>query len=563
MARSLLALLALASACGDDGAARRDAGRDGGDGGDAGAPDAGATPDAGPDLDPWFEDMTVAAGVGLDRVPADGYATLPDRMSGGVCVLDADGAPPLDLFFAVRGGSRLYVASAPWSYRDETAARGLAEAGDVMGCLAFDADADGDADLLVTQLGGARFFRNDAGVFVRADVLPAASFDPAGMYMSAAAGDLDGDRDLDLVVAGFEHYDPSAIPPGTMCRLTPCPADVSAFPAIADLLLLRRPDGTYEDATARLAPDLTLAEPTLVVAVEDLDEDLANGVEIYVGNDLGRIYRDRVLARGADGVYRNAAERIGLAYDRRGQGIDTMGWSSADVDGDERIDHVATSYERDATAVFLCSEADGICLDYAMQMGTEAREDTFRWGAALADFDLDGWPELIEATGHLLTDEESAAGGFALGRDQRPNLYRNAAGARLEAIEPLPADGIAVARSARGIAVADLDDDGRPDVVLAPAVGRPALLRNVRPMRGRWLRVVLPSSAAGARLIVSTPDRNLRRNVLAGEGYLGNFDTRVHFGVASAETVDVQLLLPDGSELRRAGVATNAEVTLR
>jgi hypothetical protein len=561
MARGLLAFLALAAACGDDAAAPRDTGPADGGPSDAGAPDAGAR-DAGPDLDPWFEDVTVASGIDLERVAVDGYTTLPDRFSGGVCVLDADGTAPLDLFFALRNDSRLYVASEPWSYRDETTARGLADVGDAMGCLAFDADGDADTDLLVTTLGGARLFRNDAGTFARADVL-ADVFEPLGMYMSSAAGDLDRDGDRDLVIAGFERFDPAAIPPDTMCRLTPCTADLSGFRPLASLLLLRRPDGTYEDATARLAPDLALAEPTLVVAIEDLDEDLGNGVEIYVGNDLGRTYRDRVLARDADGVYRNAADRIGLAYDRRGQGIDTMGWSSADLDGDERIDHVATSYERDATAVFLCTAADGICLDYAMQMGTEARQHTFRWGAALADFDLDGWPELIEATGHYLTDEEAAAGGHALGRDQPPNLYRNAGGVRLEPVEPIAGEALATAHAARGIAVADLDDDGRPDVVLAPAVGRPALLRNVRPPRGRWLRVVVPSSAAGARLSVSTPDRTVMRNVLVGEGYLGNFDPRVLVGVASAATVDVRLRLPDGSELTQTGVATNTQLTLR
>jgi hypothetical protein len=90
--------------------------------------------DAAPDasVPRWFEDVARESGVRFVRGPAEEYVTLPDRMSGGVCVLDADGSGPVDLFFAMRpvlvdgipspaGSSRLFLAEGPLSYRDATA----------------------------------------------------------------------------------------------------------------------------------------------------------------------------------------------------------------------------------------------------------------------------------------------------------------------------------------------------------------------------------------------------------------------------------------------------------
>ncbi|MCS6796959.1 MAG: FG-GAP-like repeat-containing protein [Myxococcota bacterium] len=549
---------------GADGAAPTDVGLE------ATGTDAGAVADGGREVslrgdggaEPvpvrWFEDVTATAGPWFEREPVDGYATIPDRMAGGVCPIDVDGRAPIDLLFAVRGRGRdvhLWVGLEPMRWADETEARGLADVHDVWSCLAYDEDGDGDQDIVLAGYGTVRLYENERGRFVDATERLGLEgrIDPRDMYVGAAAGDVDGDGDLDLAVAGFLRFDPARVGERS-CGRIPCAADVTAFDPIADLLLVRGPDGRYEERAAELAPEMRLLEPGLVVAISDLDEDFAP--DLYVGNDLGFAYRDRPLVRGPDGVLRDASERIGLAYNHRGYGIDTMGWSTGDLDGDGRLDHVATSFETDATAVFLCG-ADGFCDDVGHLVGTAPLAHTFRWGIALVDLDLDGDLDLVEATGHYYAEPELRAAGYVGAFAQPGNLLRNEGDGRLRQVALTEDDGLRVARASRGLAVTDLDDDGRPDIVLAPAVGPPALLRNVVPPAGRPLSVRLRgrapnTEAAGARVYVHTSSGSMQRERSIGEGYAGCFDARMFWGLPREGPIEVEVRWPSGRTSRHA-----------
>jgi len=375
------------------------------------------------------------------------------------------------------------------------------------------------------------------------------------MYTSAAAGDVDGDGDVDLLVAGMVRFDRANLPPG--CET--CGGKVDVHEPIANLLLLR--EGERYRADEALAPELALAEPTLAVSITDLDGDGA--VDIYVGNDLGAYFFDRALVRGPDGVYRDAYLAVGLGHDASGYGIDTMGFSSADVDGDGQIDHVATGFAGDPTALFLCRH-DGFCEPQpGARSGTEALADSFRWGAALVDLDLDGRPDLVEATGHIWTDAELREVGA---RDQRPNLMWNAGG-RFERVDAPAGDGRATPRSTRGVAVTDLDSDGRPDVVLAPAVGRPALLRNAAAPSLAPLVVALEgqppnTGALGARVTVRAGSVTRVQDRRAGEGYLGSFSPRLFFAVPD-EPARVEVRWPSGETSVVEDAARGGAVTVR
>ncbi|MBX7195342.1 MAG: CRTAC1 family protein [Sandaracinaceae bacterium] len=519
-----------------------------------GTSDAGAPP-------AWFEDLVRTSGLGFDRGAAEEYATLADRMSGGVCVLDADGAGPIDVFFALRpvivdgvptaaGSSRLFVADAPLAYHDATAERGLSDVGDAWGCLAFDEDADGDDDLLVYGVGLLSLYENDGATFrrtTRLEVSPA-RWDA---ITSAAAGDLDDDGDLDLVVGSFLDLDPAHTPlsdcgiPGHRCI-----PNVYSLRALPNRLMLRGPDGVYEDATARLAPDLARAEATLALGVSDLDGD--GHTDIFVCNDLGSRDRDRPLVRGADGVFRDASATLGMSGTASGYGTDCMGWTSYDIDGNGRFDHVLSDFEGQTTTVHLCG-TDGFCEDVGRLVGTRGwSETTFRWGVALIDVDRDGLVELLESTGHVHTDLE--IGAIALDAPQYESMHVSSWDGAALIVPSLPRDdGSRLARTTRGIAITDLDDDGAPDVLLAPSLGVPAILHNVAPSRGHWLTVRLIGrgmnrEAAGAVVTVETSRATVRRERHVGEGYAGNFDRRLFFGLGSATgTAAITVRWPDGT----------------
>lgn len=535
---------------------------DGGDAGDTG--DAGV--DAGPPRDlPWFEDVTERAGLAFERVAADGWASLPDRMGGGVCVLDADGEGPLDLFFAMRpaGGSRLFAASVPLAYVDQTEPLGLGGVGDALGCLAFDADGDGDDDLLVTGLGTLELWLRDEATFVRSDVLP--PVDPRDLMTSAAAADFDGDGDLDLVVAGFVRLDEAFAPDPADCIADGCAGSIGSWPPVDNLLLVRDDAGRYRDAAATLAPELRIGEPTLVVTAPDIDDD--GRADIFVGNDLGRVgYPDHPLLRGADGVFRDP---LTLGLDRKASGLSTctMGVAHGDLDGNGRLDTVTTSFEYDPSGVFLCFP-EAPCEERGEAWGVGDAENSFRWGVAMGDFDADGWLDVIESTGNLLSEDELSRVGSSGRWAQPANLFVNRAGERLELVVPAATDGLSVARRTRGLAVVDLDDDGALDVVLAPNQGPPGVLRNVRAPAGHWLRVVLEGAppnpgAVGAQVTVETVDGVWRRQRRVGEGFLGNFDPRLHFGLPTGAPARVTVRWPDGSTTAVDSPAVDRELRIR
>ena len=118
-------------------------------------------------------------------------------------------------------------------------------------------------------------------------------------------------------------------------------------------------------------------------------------------------------------------------------------------------------------------------------------------------------------------------------------------------------------RASRGLAVGDLDDDGRLDVVINDLDGSPQVLRNETTGAGHWLLVKVrgkgkTTDALGAVITVKAGPLVQRRVVLSGTGYLSQDDRRAHFGLGQAGRADsVEVRWPDGTTSRLESVEAN------
>jgi hypothetical protein len=442
----------------------------------------------------------------------------PELLGGGNSFVNAwadfDRDGDLDLFVGFNGApNRLYRNDRDTSgagrrrgvLTDVAAAVGIADARPTRSAAWGDMDADGDPDLLVGFAPGGgpvlRLYRNDAGRFAEATP-PALRVDSAAVRQPAWV-DFDGDGDLDLFVAFRDR--PNA--------------------------LYRNESGAFTD----VAPSLGLADPRRTVGAVWFDHDEDGDLDLYVANmdgDANGLYtNDR-------GAFTDVAAERGVQWGGRAPNDRTNGTvrpCAADVDNDGRLDVVTANY---GPLGLLRNRGGGTFVDVSQQWGLaiDARYDA----CALADVDHDGRIDLY------------VNGTVTGGRSYRDHLFRNT-GSRFEDVTPA---NVLALHADHGVQWADFDADGdedlaltgvRPDGMhlvlrnlLAAADARRSLRVSVVDARGRATRAgaEVRLFAAGTRRVLGT------RLVDTGSGYDAQSEMPVHFGLARAAAVDVEVTMP-------------------
>jgi len=473
----------------------------------------------------WFVDRTEELGVSFEHAMASDLCEITDTIGGpGACLFDADLDGDLDAYLVARAGTKsaLYRNDGD-RFVDIAEQVGVSEPGDAIGCLAFDHDGDGDRDLFVTAVGPDTLYRNDGGTFV--DVSAEAGIADDGFSTSATAGDIDDDGDLDLFVA-------------RLVELSTCPDACYLFPlnCEASRSLLYVNDGTGRFEEVGEARGIAAREPSLAPLF--FDEDRDGDLDLYVGNDMGVAYLDRLYVNDGAGRFVDDASDRGYSI----AGSDTMGVDVGDLDGDGTTDLVTTDFRDRPTRLAVCADPALPCSLFA---GPPESTDWVNWGIGLVDLDLDGDLDLFQTSGDVYDPEREGA---------PCQVFVNDGKGRFAFHEPTADDALATRAIHRGAAFGDLDADGDLDVVVAVNGGRPRFLYNVG-ARGRSIRVALPSNAAGAIVTARSDNGTLTEHALIGGSYLGSSDPDLVFGLGEACAADVEVAWRGGGRASARVVA--------
>ncbi len=494
--------------------------------------------------------------------------------SGGVAILDYDGDGLRDIYLlngstlaAIQGKEKppraaLFRNLGKWKFEDVTEKAGLANERWGMGLAVADYDNDGRPDIFVGNFGVSRLYHNNGdGTFT--DVAEKLGVARKGWSTGATWGDYDRDGRLDLFVPGYAELDLNNLPPApaeaskpgalgqNFCQFRGVPVMCGPRGLLGegDTLYHQKSDGTFEDVTLKAGVSDPQRYYGFTSAFVHVNED--DLIDLLVVNDSTP---KQLYINKGDGTFEETGYPSGVALNENGREQAGMGLAVGDYDNDGRVDFHITNFSDDSNVLYH-NDGEGNFTDVTFQAGLgEVTIPFLGWGTSFLDYDNDGWEDLFVANGHVypVVDDHQWGTSYA----QQPLLFRNLQNGRFQRISAAPGSGLAKAYSARGLAVGDLDNDGRLDVVLNNTDSKPTVLANINPAVGHWISFRLMAEfvknsrrdAVGAVVYVTTGKLRQRRDLISGNSYASQNDQTLHFGLGAATAIDkVEIKWPDGS----------------
>jgi hypothetical protein len=524
-----------------------------------------------------FRDVTREAGVTFQHHSAPDKKYIVESMSGGVALFDYDDDGLVDLYFVdsltvdtandpKAARSALYRNRGQMRFEDVTDRMGVGHPGWGMGACTADVDGDGSQDLYVTALGGSKLYRNDRGRTF-ADVTERAGVAGSGWMTGCGFADYDRDGDLDLFVSRYVKVDLANLPEfgkGKTCEYRGIAVQCGprGLPGEGDLLF--RNDGEMKFTEVGQAAGVSDPRGYFGLGVAWFDHDDDGWPDLYVANDSRPSF---LYTNQKDGTFKEVGFPMGVAVSEDGGEQGGMGVALGDYDASGRFAIYKTNFAEEYNNLFR-DDGDHFT-EHAYRSRTAPPSLPYvGWGTAFIDYDNDTRLDIVAVNGHVYPQMDQAKLGASAGYRQRKLLFRNLGDGTFEEIGARYGTAFTEPRVSRGLAVGDLDDDGRLDVVVNDLDGSPQVLRNELPGAGHWLRVKLTgqgrnTDAIGAVVTLKAGPVTQRRLVQSGTSYLSQDDTRRHFGLGAATEAEwVEVRWPDGTTTRRANVKADQTITI-
>jgi len=522
-----------------------------------------------------FVDITERSGVHFQhQAPHTSRKYLLETMGSGVALFDCDNDGKLDLYL-VNGApyadpepkgsipqktgpefwNRMYRQKTDGTFEDVTEKSGLKGIGYGMGVAVADYDNDGNEDVFVTAYGGNRLYHND-GHCNFTDVTDKAGVAGSGWSSSAAWVDLDNDGLLDLVVERYVKWDWDDVYCGEHKEgfRGYCHPDV--FDAIPMLVYHNDGNGHFTEVSHKLGLDKPAK--ALGIAIADYDHD--GRIDLYIANDS---MPEFLFHQKKDGTFEEVGLESEVAVNAEGQTYAGMGVDFADYDNDGWPDIVVTNLANQRYAIYR-NNTDGT-FDYASNSNGVGAMTLLHsgWGIRFLDYDNDGLKDILIAQGHDLDTIEKQSPNL---RYKEPMLLARNLGKKFADVSAASGEVFKQAWVGRGMAIGDIDNDGRIDAVVSTNGGQAYVLHNETATANHWLTLRLVGhksnrDSIGAVVKLTTAHGTQWATVTTSSGYLSASDPRVHFGLGDSAAADtVEITWPSGIVQTMKAVAGDRQI---
>jgi hypothetical protein len=483
----------------------------------------------------------------------------PETMAGGVAVFDYNGDGRPDIFFTngaplatlkktgPKYWDQLYRNDGNGVFTDVTERSGLKGTGFDVGVAVGDYDNDGHPDLFVSGVHGNTLYHNNGdGTFT--DVTKKAGLDTwndpqYGPLWSVAAAwvDVNNDGLLDLFVVNYLQWSYSDKP---RCVINDIPdyCHPRYYKGLPDQLFINQGDGTFKESSKEWGLRDHVGKG---MGAGVADYDLDGKPDIFVTNDGEYNF----LFHNLGGKFEEAAFQTGTALPEEGAFVSGMGLDFRDYNNDGYPDIAFVAIKRQTFPIFKnTGKGDFVEATSASEMRALSR-DMAGFGAALYDFDNDGWKDLFVSRGNVVAVWPETE------RHGEPNtVFRNlGANGKWQALTEEAGFAASTAARHRGCALGDFDGDGRIDIVVTSMDANAELWMNRSPGAGHWLDIALHGMKSnrdgiGARIKVVTQSGTQYNHQTSSVCYASSSLGPVHFGLgADSKALKVEITWPSGT----------------
>jgi hypothetical protein len=523
-----------------------------------------------------FQDATAKAGIRfVHNNGAFGKKFLPETVGPGVAFIDYDNDGWPDIFL-VNGtdwpghgqkhtAPKLYHNNHDGTFTDVTHKAGLDVEMYGIGVAVGDYDNDGYDDLFVTAYGQSHLFHNNGnGTFT--DVTQKAGLGGVKEFSTSAAWvDYDKDGKLDLVVGNYVQWTPETDLYCTMDGKSKSYCTPESYKGTSVRLWHNNGNGAFSDVTQKAG----LGEPTsktLGVAVLDYDND--GWPDLLFSNDT---QPNKLYHNNGNGTFAEKAVVAGVAFSEDGVARAGMGVDTADYDRSGNTSLMITNFSNQMISLYH-NEGKSLFVDEAPRSDVgRASLLTLGFGCFFFDYDLDGWPDILVANGHIDPDIQKVQVNVRYA--EPPHLFRNLGKGKFAEVTKSAGAEFAAARVGRSAAYADVFNDGRLDVLLSTNGGAVHLFRNVaagaskeKPNHSVRFKLIGTKSnrdGIGAVARVTTSDGTQTQMLKSGSSYLAANELVLTFGLGQLTKADaVEIRWPSGQVEKLANVNAGQTVVI-